>query len=425
MVSSLPPAPDIEHLKNEAKAIHKAHLRRDPSSCKVLRNLRRFRDASDEDILSADVPLTEVQFALALEYGRGSWAELREAVGRAKPSAGCVLVGGDVPLASGSGNGYVRGLETLLACEGAPVSYERLMGLSGMAFILQADAEHRWNGKVDAGWWPLDPWGLKLNREFLARAVGYELVEVGRFYDSHEWPPAVDDRRDFYLKQIHARVVRQIDAVRPVLMTFCPAESNFGYVITGYDKNMPADRPPVWGRCAVDTEGKYGYSADWPVGVIVVGSRLAPMDRNAADVAALRQAVALAHDQAGPFEARWRDRRFTGQKAWASWSALLRNVDEPTEDRFHGNVRGQLMGNRTAAVAYLREVAERRDGQAAEELRAAAAAYENVLERLKLLNPSHTGDAEKRRQLADEVDRIAGLEAEAVMHVERALAAME
>ena len=58
---------------------------------------------------------------------------------------------GNVPAATGSGNGYVRGLETLLVCEGVSVNYERLMGLSGMAFILQADTEHRWEGKVDAG----------------------------------------------------------------------------------------------------------------------------------------------------------------------------------------------------------------------------------------------------------------------------------
>ena len=56
-----------------------------------------------------------------------------------------------VPAATGSGNGYVRGLETLLVCEGASVNCERLMGLSGMAFILQADTEHRWEGNVDAG----------------------------------------------------------------------------------------------------------------------------------------------------------------------------------------------------------------------------------------------------------------------------------
>ncbi len=335
----------------------------------------------------------------------------------------------NVPAATGpygGGNGYVRGLETLLAHEGSSVNYDRLMGLSGMAFILQADTEHRWEGKIDAGWWPLDPWGLKLHRDFLSRAVGYELKEVGSFYDSHKWPKSKDDGRDSYLKQIHPDVVRQIDAGRPALVTFCPSDSDFGYVITGYDTDTAAGRPPVWGRCALDTRGNYGYSPDWPFGVIMVGKRLAPMDPNEADLTALRQAVALAHDKAGPSEPRWRSRRFTGQKAWATWSALLRNVKEATESRHHWNVRGNLIWNRTAAVAYVRSVAERRDGQAAEELLAAAATYEKVLQQLKLLDlKAISADAAKRRQVADNIDRIAKLEQEAIVHLERAIAAME
>ena len=329
---------------------------------------------------------------------------------------------GNVPAATGSGNGYVRGLETLLVCEGASVNYERLMGLSGMAFILQADTGHRWQGKVDAGWWPLDPWGLKLHCDFLSRAVGYELKEVGSFYDSHRWPKSRDDRRDSYLKQIHPDVVRQIDAGRPALVTFCPSDSDYGYVITGYDRDTAADRPPVWGRCAVDTEGScYGYSADWPFGVIMVGKRLDPMDPNEADLTALRQAVALAHDQAGPTEPRWRDRRFTGQKAYAAWAALLRTVDEPTEDMHHANVKRSLLDNRRAAVAYLRSVAERHEGQAAEELHRATASYGEVLKLAGQIKPKGlSGNPEARRNLADLVDRIAAAELEAAKHLERA-----
>ncbi|MCC7146619.1 MAG: hypothetical protein IT443_09250 [Phycisphaeraceae bacterium] len=332
----------------------------------------------------------------------------------------------DVPNAKGEGNGYIRGLETLLAHAGTPTSYERLMGLSGLAFILQVDTEDRWEGKVDAGWWPLDPWGLKLHRDFLSRAVGYELKEVGSFYDSDKWPKSKDDIRDSYRKLIHPDVVRQIDAGRPVLVTFCPSDADFGFVITGYDRDTAADRPPVWGRCAVDTQGKYGYSADWPFGVIMVGKRLDPMDPNQADLTALRQAVALAHDQAGPTEPRWHQRRFTGQKAYAAWAALLRNVEEPIEDMHHANVRRSLLDNRRAAVAYLRSVAEHRKGQAAEELRAAAAAYQKVLEQVKLFDPAGvSNNAEKRRQLADHVDHLAKLEQAAITHVERALDALK
>ncbi|MCL2648222.1 MAG: M48 family metalloprotease [Phycisphaerales bacterium] len=339
----------------------------------------------------------------------------------------------NVPMATGDGNRYVRGLETLLVCAGAPpasVSYERLMGLSGMAFVLQADSEHRWEGKVDVGWWPLDPWGLKLSCDFLSRAVGYELKEVGPFYDSEKWPESREASRDFYLKQIHSEVVRQIDAGRPVLTTFCPANAT-NYVITGYDSVPDANRGPVWGRCAAETEVKNcDYTGDWPWGVLMVGKRLEgkTMDPNEADLAALRQAVALAHDQAGPTEAPWRGRRFTGQKAWAAWATVLRHVEEPTEDRYHRNTRGHLVANRTAAAIYLRSVAEHRNGQAKEELLAAAAAYEKVLEAIKLPRIDFTGvekDAAKRREIADKIDQIATLDQEAVVHIERAINAMK
>lgn len=332
----------------------------------------------------------------------------------------------NVPPATGGGNGYVRGFQTLLDCAGVPIEYERLMGLSGMAFIFQVDIEHRWEGKVDAGWWPLDPWGLKLHREFLSRAVGYELKEAGPFFDSHRWAMPVNERRDTYLKQMHPEVVRQIDAGRPALAPFSPSKADFGYVITGYDRDMAAGQPPIWGRSATDTKGNYGYCADWPFGVITLGRRLDPMDANEADLTALRQAVALARDQAGPAEAPWRDRRFTGSKAWAAWAALLRNEGEPTESRHHWNVRSNLISNRTAAVAYLRSVAERRGDKAAEALRGAADAYSKVLEQVQLLDAKDVSvDMGKRRRLANHVDLIAKLEQEAVLYLERAIDAMK
>lgn len=51
----LPPQPHLDHLRNEAKALLKAHRRKGPAVCKTLRLLRRFGQASDEEILSAEV----------------------------------------------------------------------------------------------------------------------------------------------------------------------------------------------------------------------------------------------------------------------------------------------------------------------------------------------------------------------------------
>lgn len=77
MTRSLPPHPNLEHLKKQARALLRAHARGQQDVCAVLRHLKRFIDVSAEDILTADVTLTEVQFALAMEYGFSSWTALK------------------------------------------------------------------------------------------------------------------------------------------------------------------------------------------------------------------------------------------------------------------------------------------------------------------------------------------------------------
>lgn len=85
MSRSLPPSPSLEHLRNEAKALLKAHKRADPQVCGRLRALRRFAGASDEEILAAPLSLQETQFALALAYGFSSWKELKQRVEESAP----------------------------------------------------------------------------------------------------------------------------------------------------------------------------------------------------------------------------------------------------------------------------------------------------------------------------------------------------
>ena len=76
MTPSLPPHPSLENLRKRAKSLHRAHQAGDASCCEVLRKLNRFAEAPDADILATDVPLKEVQFALAMNYGFRSWANL-------------------------------------------------------------------------------------------------------------------------------------------------------------------------------------------------------------------------------------------------------------------------------------------------------------------------------------------------------------
>jgi hypothetical protein len=81
MTKSLPVKPSLEHLKNEAKAILKAHKSGDKSVCGVLRHLKQLAKKSDEEILTTKVPLQEVQHALAMEYGFRSWNLLKQVAG--------------------------------------------------------------------------------------------------------------------------------------------------------------------------------------------------------------------------------------------------------------------------------------------------------------------------------------------------------
>ena len=63
------PKANLEQLKHQAKDALKAHRRRDPSCCGLLRHLHPFKGKTDEEILSTEVKLSQVQFALSMEKG--------------------------------------------------------------------------------------------------------------------------------------------------------------------------------------------------------------------------------------------------------------------------------------------------------------------------------------------------------------------
>ena len=146
------------------------------------------------------------------------------------------------------------------------------------------------------------------------------------------------------------------------------------------------------------------------------------METDAADVAALQNAVALANDRPARRTRAGATGASPARRRSPRGSALLRDADEPVEDRHHANMIGNLRWNRTAAVAYLREVAGRQSGDAAAAMRDAAASYESVLAQLSQMSSSGlAGGMEARRRLADQVDRMAATELEAAGHIRRAL----
>jgi len=79
-MKQLPEKPNLRNLKNQAKALLKAHGRQDPPACETLRLLRRFSGASDPEILGSRLALADAQYALALDYGFASWTRLKQHV---------------------------------------------------------------------------------------------------------------------------------------------------------------------------------------------------------------------------------------------------------------------------------------------------------------------------------------------------------
>jgi len=76
MVKSLPPKPNLEHLKKQAKQLLKSHKNGDLTVCETLGLLHRFADATPQEILRSKISLKDVQFALALSYGFRGWEQL-------------------------------------------------------------------------------------------------------------------------------------------------------------------------------------------------------------------------------------------------------------------------------------------------------------------------------------------------------------
>jgi len=81
---TLPPAPNLDHLKNQAKDLLKLRQSGDPSAFQRIREFHpRFRGLSDAEIGASEFSVTDAQLAIAREYGYASWARLKSHI--AKP----------------------------------------------------------------------------------------------------------------------------------------------------------------------------------------------------------------------------------------------------------------------------------------------------------------------------------------------------
>ncbi len=382
MVRFLPPQPDLEHIKNEAKALHKAHQQRKPEVCEVLRHLGRFRNADNEEIFAAGVPLTEVQFALAVEYGFSSWRELRAAVLNLRPPAdyaadaenGAMLLP-DPPAGISGANRLAAAYSMALSYLGTSADYATVLGDSGLAFILQADALHKpYNtsiNQLDIGWWPLDPWGAMLRLEFLGQAFGIPMRQLPR--EMLEYMAAPDLH---YRKYHEAEVAASLRAGRPAV-----AMARDTYVVFGGDSG----NPPLLGQLACTEAADIRRLENFPFEIVVFGEPGRPMDRRRADVEALGFAVRLGRDEV---DLSHLPGKSSGRRSWELWLDQLGDAELCGPHFYHANVLGHLKTNRRGAAVYLREMSTRHLPPVSDSLVGAASEYDLVVAKLQQVNAS-------------------------------------
>jgi len=138
----LPPGASLRYLKTDTKDCLKAHKQGSTSVCRLLRNLPRFSQATDQQILSSKVTLQEVQFALARDYGYRSWTELVSHIeSQRRPSEVATATTGRALLPnagsfenSDSTLSHLRSIRYVLEYHGEAVDWDWLMGVSGEAF---------------------------------------------------------------------------------------------------------------------------------------------------------------------------------------------------------------------------------------------------------------------------------------------------
>jgi len=322
-----------------------------------------------------------------------------------------------VPRGEGNSNPYARGASILFESVDTPAAYDEVMGLTGLAFIMQAQrGQPRVDGAVPVGRWPLASWGFRQRLDFLGKALGRTIHEIEGDPDAYQ-----ADAGKHYCERFQLAVKESIADGKPLL-----ALHDGCFVVRGYD-----DRElPLLGNwsCANDTDDIRipGY----PWGLIALGGKRQSMPPAEADREALRYAIALFRDE-GPqgttaVPSKESSDHSTGRRSFELWADALRDTRHPGQAQWHANLVVHFRVNRRSAVAYLRAMAKRYPETVARPLNAAADLYRKELALLYGADTSRTALIVRpagREELARLVERLVRTESEAVAAIEGALAA--
>ncbi len=350
----------LPQLRKQAKELLKAHRDRDPAVAGAFRRLPKFADAPTPDILSADVALSDAQYALALEHGFSSWPRLKRYVEGREPRPRCeVRREGGAAWITGVGRlgwgterdcTFLGALAAALDATDDPWTYADLAGLSGLAFRVRWSPEFCPSCAVG-----------ELPDEFAAlrRATGWALdadVQFGRAERDEE--------------AIRRRVVASVDAGLPVLAYGVAMDMA---VVYGYEDG---------GR----TLWLADYHADRTPHKLPL-ARLGPMQvylRREADAPGPREqlrhglSLAAAHWKRREHDGGIAGRRYLyGPAAYDAWLAALNRADSLPPDRLaalhhtHCFACRTLADARRAGARFLGERFNDAPARAHERLRAA------------------------------------------------------
>jgi len=430
MTRPLPTRANLTQLKHQAKDLLRARRNGDEAACGVLRHLHRFENATDDEILAADVALNETQYALSMEYGFPSWDALKKHIDQSVPTKigqvertddGATVIAGLEKVGWGGGgireNSVIACLVAALNVMDEPYSYEELMGFSGAAFRLHM-AQPRWcPGSACA------PCGFDCRAEAL-KAVGY----AGKIITTNRQGKQNADA----IAEAQPAVVASIDAGRPV-----PYMSEESGLIVGYT----ADNWPLYRPYAPRNDG-YAPIEKWPREVMILTPADNRPDRLDAIAASLKLAVTLA-------ETPEYDGYASGFAAYEIWADQLEDDSRfeglDGESRFlpvhaNGYVFGSLWDCRLAAEKYLRIVAADLPDAARPALLAAADLYEGLHKTLGAersefacawsLMPWHVGSLanwtpQVRKAQAKVLRELLEIERKAIGQIEKAVAILD
>lgn len=80
-VTPLPPNPNLDHLKYQARDLLKAHASREPQAAQRIREFHpRFQECTDTTIFDVRFRLSDAQLTIARERGFGNWARLKRRI---------------------------------------------------------------------------------------------------------------------------------------------------------------------------------------------------------------------------------------------------------------------------------------------------------------------------------------------------------